>query len=82
MPTFGFQWSNQEEVFDAAQLWASVCSKEILESSKLELHALPNSTQADLVGKGTDAGLLHSQGIQTHCCLSVIFADHNRAPVC
>ena len=49
MPTFGFQWSNQEEVFDAAQLWASVCSKENLESSKLELHAVPNSTQVDLV---------------------------------
>ena len=57
MPTFGFPWSNQEEVFDAAQLWASVCSKDILESSKLELHAVPNSTQVDLVGKGTDAGL-------------------------
>ena len=57
MPTFGFPWSNQEEVFDTAQLWASVCSKENLESSKLELHAVPNSTQADLVGKGTDAGL-------------------------
>ena len=57
MPTFGFQWSNQEEVFDAAQLWVSVCSKEILESPKLELHAVPDSTQVDLVGKCTDAGL-------------------------
>ena len=57
MPTFGFQWSNQEEVFDAAQLWVSVCSKENLESSKLELHAVPNSTQVGLVGKCTDAGL-------------------------
>ena len=27
------------------------------------------STQVDLVGKCTDAGLWHFQGIDTHCCL-------------
>ena len=51
MPTFGFQWSNQEEVFDAAQLWVSVCSKENLESSKLELHAVSNMYPTRFGGK-------------------------------
>ena len=54
-----------EEVFDAAQLWASVCSKENLESSMLELHAVPNSTQVDLVRM--------SQTCQHKCINGVFF---------